>query len=247
MFLKKTFGLGAALVVCAAGCAFALTDAEYKTLMKNDEFKAADAQLNTAWKLAKSRLTPAEFEKLKAEQKKWIARGRDAAAQRSIKESETPKAEAYAMVTEERAAEITKSANVSYLKRNPNWVQGYYVRDDKNEPGTLQVFWDGSGAKTVRVNLNVVLDLGGDNIREGNLNGAGLPTWAVTYDTSNVKYLSNQVAEMVAKSDGMVLFGDNFLSADDANTYLDYIAQIFAGDITPEEFAKGLANDIGKK
>ena len=173
MFLKKTFGLGAALVVCAAGCAFALTDAEYKTLMKNDEFKAADAQLNTAWKLAKSRLTPAEFEKLKAEQKKWLARGRDAAAQRSIKEYETPKAEAYAMVTEERAAEITKSANVSYLKRNPNWVQGYYVRDDKNEPGTLQVFWDGPGAKTVRVNLNVVLDLGGDNIREGNLNGEG--------------------------------------------------------------------------
>ena len=80
--------------------------------------------------------------------------------------------------------------------------------------------------------------------REGNLNGAGLPTWAVTYDTSNVKYLSNQVAEMVALSDGMVLFGDNFLSADAANTYLDYIAQIFAGDITPEEFAKGLAADL---
>ena len=80
--------------------------------------------------------------------------------------------------------------------------------------------------------------------REGNLNGAGLPTWAVTYDTSNVKYLSNQVAEMVAKSDGMVLFGDNFLSADAANTYLDYIAQIFAGDITAEEFAKGLAADL---
>jgi len=80
--------------------------------------------------------------------------------------------------------------------------------------------------------------------REGNLNGAGLPTWAVTYDTSNVKYLSNQVAEMVAKSDGMVLFGDNFLSADAANTYLDYIAQIFAGDIDAEGFAKGLAADL---
>ena len=82
--------------------------------------------------------------------------------------------------------------------------------------------------------------------REGNLNGAGLPTWAVNYDTSACKYLSNQVAEMVGKSDGMVLFGDNFLSADQANTYLDYIAQIFAGDIDAEGFAKGLAADLGK-
>ena len=80
--------------------------------------------------------------------------------------------------------------------------------------------------------------------REGNLNGAGLPTWAVTYDTSACNKLSNQVADMVALSDGMVLFGDNFLSADAANTYLDYIAQIFAGDIGAEDFAKGLAADL---
>ena len=80
--------------------------------------------------------------------------------------------------------------------------------------------------------------------REGNLNGAGLPTWAVNYDTSACNKLSNQVADMVALSDGMVLFGDNFLSADAANTYLDYIAQIFAGDIGAEDFAKGLAADL---
>ena len=89
-------------------------------------------------------------------------------------------------------------------------------------------------------------DLGCIISREGNLNGAGLPTWAVDYDTSGCKYLSNQVAEMVGKSNGMVLFGDNFLSADAANTYLDYIAQIFAGDIDAEGFAKGLAADLGK-
>ena len=49
---------------------------------------------------------------------------------------------------------------------------------------------------------------------------------------------------MVAQSDGMVLFGDNFLSADAANTYLEYIAQLFARDITAEEFAKGLAAEL---
>jgi raffinose/stachyose/melibiose transport system substrate-binding protein len=89
-------------------------------------------------------------------------------------------------------------------------------------------------------------DLGETISREGNLNGAGLPTWAVDYDTSACNKLSNQVAEMVGLSDGMVLFGDNFLSADAANTYLDYIAQIFAGDIDAEGFAKGLAADLAQ-
>ena len=161
MGLKRSFVLSAALLVFVAGSAFALTDADYKKLMKNEDFKAADAQLNAAWKLAKSRLTPAEFEALKADQKKWIASGRDTAAAAQIKEYEMEKADAYAAVTEERAAAITRNANVSYLKRNPNRIQGYYVRDDKDEPGTLQVFWDGPGAKTVRVSLNVVLDQGG--------------------------------------------------------------------------------------
>ncbi len=83
--------------------------------------------------------------------------------------------------------------------------------------------------------------------REGNLIGSGLPAWKVNYKTNSVNRVSKAVAEQVAQADSMVLFGDNFLSADAANTYLDYIAQIFAGDITAEEFAKGLAADLQGK
>ena len=83
--------------------------------------------------------------------------------------------------------------------------------------------------------------------REGNLIGSGLPAWKVNYKTNSVNRVSKAVAEQVAQADAMVLFGDNFLSADAANTYLDYIAQIFAGDITAEEFAKGLAADLQGK
>lgn len=87
----------------------------------------------------------------------------------------------------------------------------------------------------------IAFDLGKIIAREGNLNGAGLPAWAVNYDTSSVNPLSNQVAEMLAQSTGLVLFGDNFLSADAANTYLDFIAQLFAGDIDAQGFATGMA------
>ena len=80
--------------------------------------------------------------------------------------------------------------------------------------------------------------------RDGTLSGSGIPAWKVDYDTSSIDRLSSQLAGMVAKSDGMVLFGDNFMNADAANTYLNYIAQIFAGEITAEQFAKGLAAEL---
>ena len=77
--------------------------------------------------------------------------------------------------------------------------------------------------------------------REGNLNGAGMPTWAVDYDASSVNAVSQGVAEMVAQSDGMVLFGDNILSADAANTYLDTLMLLFAGDLDAQGFADAMA------
>ena len=74
--------------------------------------------------------------------------------------------------------------------------------------------------------------------------GANLPCWAADPE-AEVGPLIVSAADMAAKADNMVLFGDNFLAADAANTYLDYIGQAYALDITPEEFAEGLAADLG--
>ena len=90
------------------------------------------------------------------------------------------------------------------------------------------------------------LYLGKTISKEGNLIGSGLPCWVVNYDASTVNRVSNTVASWVANNEPLVLFGDNILPADAANTYLDYIAQIYAGDITPEQFAEGLENELAK-
>ncbi|MBQ9211397.1 MAG: extracellular solute-binding protein [Clostridia bacterium] len=76
--------------------------------------------------------------------------------------------------------------------------------------------------------------------------GANLPCWTPDPD-AQVSDLVSQVADIAAKSEGMVLFGDNFLSADQANTYLDYIGLAYAGDITPEEFAQGMDDTLYNK
>ena len=76
------------------------------------------------------------------------------------------------------------------------------------------------------------------------VSGANLPCWAADPNAELSNALIPAVAEMVSKADDMVLFGDNFLSADAANTYLDYIGLAFAGEITAEEFAEGLADEF---
>ena len=77
------------------------------------------------------------------------------------------------------------------------------------------------------------------------LAGAGLPAWTPDYDTSAVKPLVAAVADIVAKADGMVLFGDTAMSADPANTYLDYVSQVYGCAIDGKGFVEGLTADLG--
>ena len=73
--------------------------------------------------------------------------------------------------------------------------------------------------------------------------GANLPVWAADPD-AEVSDLVKATLDLAANANSMVLFGDNILSADAANTYLDYVAQAYAGDITPEDFAEGMGADL---
>ena len=76
--------------------------------------------------------------------------------------------------------------------------------------------------------------------------GANLPCWAAD-PNADVNELIQAAADMASKAADMVLFGDNFLSADAANTYLDYIEMAWAGDVTPQEYVDGLDADLAGK
>jgi len=73
--------------------------------------------------------------------------------------------------------------------------------------------------------------------------GANLPCWAADPD-AEVSDLVKATLDLAANANSMVLFGDNILSADAAGTYLDYVAQAYAGDVTPEDFAAGMGADL---
>ena len=94
------------------------------------------------------------------------------------------------------------------------------------------------------VAAQAAFELGRGICHYGYLAGSGLPAWTPDYDTSEVKPLVSDVAEIVANADGMTLFGDTAMSADPANTYLDYVSMVYGGEIDGQGFIDGLSADL---
>ena len=57
--------------------ACALSDAEYRSMMKDSDFARADRELNSTWKRVNKVLSGSALETLKAEQREWVRKGRD--------------------------------------------------------------------------------------------------------------------------------------------------------------------------
>ncbi len=99
-------------------------------------------------------------------------------------------------------------------------------------------------SKNADLAAQIAFELGRGICHYGYLAGSGLPAWTPDYDTSSVKALVSDVAKIVAESEGMVLFGDTAMSADPANTYLDYVSMVYGCMIDGAGFIEGLAADL---
>ena len=101
-----------------------------------------------------------------------------------------------------------------------------------------------AASKNVELAANAAFELGQSICHYCYLAGSGLPAWTPDYDTSEVKPLVADVANIVAAADGMVLFGDTAMSADPANTYLEYVSQVYGCEVDGAGFISGLAADL---
>ena len=102
-----------------------------------------------------------------------------------------------------------------------------------------------ASSKNVELAAEVAVALGKEICHYNYLNAVGLPAWIPDYDTSSLKPLLVDIANLVASCEGMVLFGDTAMSADPANIYLDYVSQVYGCAIDGEGFVSGLTSDIG--
>ncbi|MBP5282964.1 MAG: extracellular solute-binding protein [Lachnospiraceae bacterium] len=101
-----------------------------------------------------------------------------------------------------------------------------------------------ASSKNAAVAAKYTFELGKRICHYGYLDGCGLPAWNPYGDVSGINGLTQAVSEICAKANGYVLFGDTAQSADDANTYLDYVAQVYGCKINGNDFINGLSKDI---
>lgn len=186
-------------VLSVQGC-WALSDAEYKVLMKDPAFSASDKKLNEAWKKARAKMTVEDFEALKKGQKQWLAKERDKGAGVNIdsadKDQTRARAKAYAQANSERTAVIVHLTEASQLKQNAAGVQGFYdLGSIEREKGTLEVY--GTSGR-LRVAVDRELEINPGNWRVGMLNGHG----TLKGSTVTVVDDNNSNGRMTVKFDG---------------------------------------------
>ena len=170
----SVFAVLLALAALLAAPACAMSDAEYREMMKDPAFAAADEQLNKAWKAVVGRpgAGRAEIAALKKDQRDWVAKGRDAEAKSMMAEGLSA-VTAYTRATEIRTELLPDIADRLHLMAAPKGVQGWYVRrEGGRETGWLSVAWL-DNEESVRVKTEAILVLRPDNVRSGTWESTG--------------------------------------------------------------------------
>lgn len=170
--MKKIVRLAMSLVavIALSQTALALSDAEYRQLMKNSDFATADKALNEAWKEARTKMTPEGFKALQSEQRDWVARGRDKEAKMLIG-AKMEKASAYASVIDGRSEAVKNKIDIDFLTHHREGPQGYYL--DRNGQ-SLKVFLPESGSDKLRLVYDGFFKTGPDMVNTGNFEGHGV-------------------------------------------------------------------------
>lgn len=82
---------------------------------------------------------------------------------------------------------------------------------------------------------------------EGYLSGAGLSCWKMDEsDKSKLSPLTKQTTQIMESGSTFISWWDTILTADDAERHKDLVAELFDRRLTPEEFAKRMAELKGE-
>jgi raffinose/stachyose/melibiose transport system substrate-binding protein len=103
-----------------------------------------------------------------------------------------------------------------------------------------------ASSKNPEIAANAALEIAKNVCHYGYLSGSGLPAWTPDYDTSSLNQMTVAVADIFKNSKKVVLFGDGIQTADNANTYLQYVSQLYASAIDGKGFAENLDKDLKK-
>lgn len=72
------------------------------------------------------------------------------------------------------------------------------------------------------------------------LSGAGIPTWNIDVDDSKIDPLTKKLVDMTKDASSYTLWWNTYLEGEDSELYMKKSQELFAKEITPEQFVKDL-------
>lgn len=76
------------------------------------------------------------------------------------------------------------------------------------------------------------------------LDGAGIAAWKIDYDDSSVNPITKKIANFASEATSFTIWYDTLMEAEDAGEYLALLQELYMGNISPEEFAEAMANQL---
>lgn len=111
--------------------------------------------------------------------------------------------------------------------------------------GAVDTLMVNAESKNKDLAAKAVFELSRSISKYGYLDGAGVAAWEKDYDDSGVSAISKKIADYAANATSYTIWFDTLMDADDAGEYLSLLQQLYSGDISPEEFTKAIANQLG--
>lgn len=111
--------------------------------------------------------------------------------------------------------------------------------------GAVDTLMVNAGSENKDLAAKAAFELARSISKYGYLDGAGIAAWEKDYDDSSVNALSKKIADYAAKATSFTIWFDTLMDADDAGEYLSLLQQLYSGDLSPEDFTKAMASQLG--
>ena len=106
--------------------------------------------------------------------------------------------------------------------------------------GVAETFVINSATKYPKEAVYALTEISQKFSRNLYLSGAGIPTWKVEVDESQIDPLTLDLVNLIQDSDTYTLWWNTLLEGEDSEHYMNRSSELFAGQLTPEEFANQL-------
>jgi raffinose/stachyose/melibiose transport system substrate-binding protein len=119
-------------------------------------------------------------------------------------------------------------------------VEGGKGKNNEFLGGAINAFMISAQTKHPKEAVKFLKYLSQNMSKESYLSGGNLPAWKVDVDTTKVNPVMLQIAQQTKDAKSYILAWDTFMEGATADTLLNMMQEILAGNLSPEQFAKRL-------